>query len=277
MVVAREHVARASGGAADDVATRAVCHIDAALRRVGDRPIHVSRARSVGADVVARNRAVIDVVEADALFGVARDDIALGGIVHAIGVGADQQTGRVDCIDTLAPIACGCRAGRVQSDPVALDGVVVRSADHDAGAGKAVDDQAADRAATAARIKRQALHAGSDVVAIQLDHRRAGVIGFGPAVDHHRAGDEGHRIGRGASIWTVVGQSDGVHTTHQCGSDVEIDVVGTGRGVGRRDRLAQRDLAVGARVGDQRGHRCSRTVKIVRSGAHHEPSARSKF
>ena len=92
-------------------------------------PFTSAGARGVGADVVARDRAVIDVVEVDALLGVARDDVALGR-----ARAADQQPAAVERIDALAAVGRGGGAGGVQADPVALDRVVVRAADLDAGA-----------------------------------------------------------------------------------------------------------------------------------------------
>ncbi len=193
VVVAREHVARAGAGAADGVAARAVGQKDAALRRVGHRAVHVRRSRGIGADVVARDRAVVDVVEVDALLGIARDHVA-----RRRRGAADQVAAAVRRIDALDAVGRGSGAGGVQADPVALERVVVRAADLDAGAGEAVDGQAADRAAVAAGTQHQALDAAADVVAIELDHRRARVVGLGRAVDDHRADDGGQRIGHGA-------------------------------------------------------------------------------
>jgi hypothetical protein len=82
--------------------------------------------------------------------------------------------------------------------------------------------------------------------AVQPQHRCGAKVGLGAGVDQHAVVDGG----QGAA------QVDAVLATHQGGRDVEVDAVGTAAAVaavvGRGDRFAQADLAVGAGCAEQR-------------------------
>jgi hypothetical protein len=209
-VVALDDVAERARGA--DLNAGAVAGDDVALRGrdAADRvpaaedvdadagvPKH-SRARAVGADVVAEDAIVVARgIDLDAVQLVSGDDVALSR-----GDAADDVAAAVDqnAVGGVVVASAGRRAVGVEApDAVADDDVVVRAGlEPDPVALEVPDHEALDRAA--ARVGREREAATHGVAAVDHDHRVAAgnVTGRRPAVDENLAVDGRQRAGRQA-------------------------------------------------------------------------------
>ena len=251
--VARNHVPRAGGSSADGV-VRSAGDQDAVEAIGPGRAPGGVQADVVPFDDVARRTRF----QPHAPVGIAGNDVALGG-----GRPADDGIGRIGEHDSRA--VGRRRVIGPKSEIVGLDDRPVDACDLNAVApGKAVDGKALDRHVVRGNVE-SVIRVRSS---LELDQRRARVTGLTCPVDDHGIGDRRQRRGHVDRLRAAAG-------------DVEIDrdrrrargVVGGG------DRLAQRDVTVGARIGDQRadgrgvavggvGRRIHRDRRRRRSGEH---------
>ena len=235
--VVRDHVACRRRRAADRVvAARDDREPDVAVARSG-RAVG-QKADPVALDDVVRRAAADD---RDPFVIAVRDQVAIAG------AGAADRDGRTADVQAVVGVAHQPGGAALGADPVAGDRDAVGAGLHqDAVAGKTRDHQPAQDASVAGPVEIEPVLAAAEVVSVDADDRVVGgVVRLGRGVDDHGIGDRGQRALDGV-------QGNDVRTG---AGDVEVDFVGraaVGGRVRRLDRFAQRDLAVGPPVAQQR-------------------------